>query len=44
MDYATLVRASEDGERVAVVSVHGGALTREPPDPSALLCPKPAAG
>ena len=44
MDYATLVRASEDGERVAVVSVHGGAPTGEPPDASALLCPKAAAG
>ena len=42
LDYTTLVRATEDGERVAVVSVHGGALTGEPPDESALLCP-PAA-
>lgn len=42
LDYATLVRATEDGERVAVVSVHGGALTGEPPDETALLCP-PAA-
>ena len=42
LDYATLVRATEDGERVAVVSLHGGALTGEPPDETALLCP-PAA-
>ena len=42
LDYATLVRATEDGERVAVISVHGGAPTGEPPDESALLCP-PAA-
>ena len=39
LDYATLVRATEDGRRVAVVSLHGGVLTREPPDGSALLCP-----
>ena len=39
LDYATLVRATEDGKRVAVVSVHGGALTGEPPDEAALLCP-----
>ena len=39
LDYATLVRATDDGKRVAVVSVHGGALTGEPPDETALLCP-----
>ena len=42
LDYATLVRATEGGERVAVVSVHGGTLTGEPPDETALLCPPPA--
>jgi D-alanyl-D-alanine carboxypeptidase len=39
LDYATLVRASEDGDRVAVLSAHGGNPTGPPPDESALLCP-----
>ncbi len=44
LDYATLVRATEDGDRVAVTSVHGGAFTGDPPDESMLLCPPTAAG
>jgi hypothetical protein len=39
LDYGTLVRASEDGKRVAVVSVQGGGFAGTPPNPSALLCP-----
>jgi D-alanyl-D-alanine carboxypeptidase len=39
LDYGTLVQASEDGHRVAVVSVHGGAFSGPPPDEKALLCP-----
>jgi D-alanyl-D-alanine carboxypeptidase len=39
LDYATSVRASEDGERVAVISLHGGAFSGPPPDEAALLCP-----
>jgi D-alanyl-D-alanine carboxypeptidase len=36
-DYFTLVRASEDGDRVAVLSVQGGHFSG-PPDEEALLC------
>ena len=39
LDYATLVQASEDGKRVAVVSVRSDAFTGQPPDEEALLCP-----
>jgi D-alanyl-D-alanine carboxypeptidase len=38
LDYGTLVRASDDGERVAVISAHGGAPSGPPPDEAALLC------
>jgi D-alanyl-D-alanine carboxypeptidase len=38
LDYGTLVRAGDDGGRIAVVSVRG-ALIGEPPDEEALLCP-----
>jgi D-alanyl-D-alanine carboxypeptidase len=40
LDYATLVQASEDGKRVAVVSVRSDAFTGPPPDETALLCPR----
>jgi D-alanyl-D-alanine carboxypeptidase len=39
--YFTLVRTSEDGDRVAVLSVQGGFLSG-PPDEHALLCGGPA--
>lgn len=39
LDYGTLVRASDDGERVGVISVHGGAPSGPPPD-EAMLCPR----
>ncbi len=38
LDYATLVSASEDGDRVAVLSVRDGAPSGPPPDLSELLC------
>jgi D-alanyl-D-alanine carboxypeptidase len=38
LDYGTLVRASDDGERVAVISAHGGGPSGPPPDEAALLC------
>ena len=38
LDYVTSVRASEDGERVMVISVQGGGLSGPPPDEAALLC------
>jgi D-alanyl-D-alanine carboxypeptidase len=38
LDYSTLVRASEDGQRVAVLSVRGP-WPRRPPDYQPLLCP-----
>jgi len=41
LDYATLVTASEKGDRVAVVSTHGGFSGLPPPD--LLLCPESAA-
>jgi len=37
LDYGTLVEASQDGSRVAVISARGSA---QPPDASTLLCPK----
>jgi D-alanyl-D-alanine carboxypeptidase len=40
LGYGTLVEASEDGKRVAVVSVHGGEGGDQPPDLEALLCPE----
>jgi D-alanyl-D-alanine carboxypeptidase len=40
LDYATLVQASEDGKRVAVISVRGEAFSGPPPDEAALLCLK----
>jgi D-alanyl-D-alanine carboxypeptidase len=40
LDYGTLVRASDEGERVAVISVHGGSPSGAPPDEAALLCPR----
>jgi D-alanyl-D-alanine carboxypeptidase len=39
LDYATIVMADDSGDRVAVISAHGGAFSGEPPDPSGLLCP-----
>jgi D-alanyl-D-alanine carboxypeptidase len=38
LDYATLVQASDDGERVAVVSLHGDAFSGPRPETGALLC------
>jgi D-alanyl-D-alanine carboxypeptidase len=38
LDYGTLVQGSEDGEKVAVVSLRGGAFSGPPPDTEALLC------
>jgi Tol biopolymer transport system component/CubicO group peptidase (beta-lactamase class C family) len=40
LDYGTLVAASEEGDRVAVISVRGG--LGWPPVERALLCPEPA--
>jgi D-alanyl-D-alanine carboxypeptidase len=37
LDYGTLVSASEDGDRVAVLSIHGGSPSG-PPDVGELLC------
>ena len=42
--YGTLVRASEEGDRVAVVSVHGGTMSGPPPDEGPLLCRTSASG
>jgi D-alanyl-D-alanine carboxypeptidase len=42
LDYGTIVKASEDGNRIAVISGHGGAPSGPPPDESALLCPSDA--
>jgi D-alanyl-D-alanine carboxypeptidase len=42
IDYGTIVKTSEDGNRVAVISAHGGAPTGPPPDERALLCPSEA--
>jgi D-alanyl-D-alanine carboxypeptidase len=39
LDYATIVAASDDGDRVAVISAHGDAFSGSPPDLTALLCP-----
>jgi D-alanyl-D-alanine carboxypeptidase len=40
LDYATLVRASEDGGRVLVISARSsGPVSGQPPDEAALLCP-----
>jgi D-alanyl-D-alanine carboxypeptidase len=39
IDYGTIVNASEDGTRVAVISAHGGTPSGPPPDETALLCP-----
>ena len=38
LDYGTLVRAGDGGDRVAVISVHGGAPSGPPPDETPLLC------
>ena len=38
LGYATLVSANEDGDRVAVISVHDGTPSGPPPDLSELLC------
>ena len=40
LDYATSVRASDDGDRVAVISAHGGLPSGPPPDEAALTCPQ----
>ena len=42
LDYGTIVKASEDGNRVAVISAHGGAPSGPPPSETALLCPSDA--
>jgi D-alanyl-D-alanine carboxypeptidase len=39
LDYGTNVFASDDGDRVAVISVRIGGLSGSPPDLTALLCP-----
>jgi len=39
MDYTTFVTASDDGDRVAVISVRGDPSPGSPPDQAALLCP-----
>jgi D-alanyl-D-alanine carboxypeptidase len=39
LNYATIVAASDNGNRVAVISVRGDALSGSPPDKTALLCP-----
>jgi D-alanyl-D-alanine carboxypeptidase len=41
LDYGTLVDASQDGSRVAVISARG---TAQPPDVSTLLCPSHTTG
>jgi hypothetical protein len=38
LDYGTVVQASEDGDDVAVVSLHRGAFSVPPPDDDVLLC------
>jgi D-alanyl-D-alanine carboxypeptidase len=38
LDYATLVRAGDNGTRVAVISIHGGAFSGPAPDETVLLC------
>lgn len=42
LDYGTIVKASADGNRTAVISGHGGAPSGPPPDETALLCPRDA--
>lgn len=42
IDYVTSVKASEDGNRIAVISGHGGRPSGPPPDETALLCPSDA--
>jgi D-alanyl-D-alanine carboxypeptidase len=42
LDYGTIVKASEDGDRIAVTSVQGGAPSGPRPDETALLCPSEA--
>ena len=42
LDYGTIVKASEDGTRIAVISGHGGRPSGPPPDETALLCPSDA--
>jgi D-alanyl-D-alanine carboxypeptidase len=42
IDYVTSVKASEDGNRIAVISARGGSLSGPPPDETALLCPSDA--
>lgn len=42
IDYVTAVKASEDGNRIAVISVRGGSPSGPPPDETALLCPSDA--
>lgn len=39
LDYGTIVKASDDGNRIAVISGQGGAPSGPPPDETALLCP-----
>jgi D-alanyl-D-alanine carboxypeptidase len=43
MHYGTIVKASEGGNRIAVISGHGGSPSGPPPDETALLCPSDAA-
>lgn len=42
LDYGTIVKISEDGNRIAVISAHGGPPSGPPPDETALLCPSDA--
>ena len=39
LNYATIVAASDNGNRVAVISARGDAPSGSPPDTTALLCP-----
>ncbi len=39
LGYSTIVVASDDGDRVAVISADGDAFSGAPPDMTALLCP-----
>ncbi|MGH2995203.1 MAG: serine hydrolase domain-containing protein [Gaiellaceae bacterium] len=42
LDYGTIVKASEDGNRIAIISAQGGRPSGPPPDETALLCPRDA--
>jgi hypothetical protein len=38
LDYGTVVQASDDGDDVAVVPLHGGAFSVPPPDDDVQVC------